>query len=93
MVIQKLFMKFIQCDYNIYNIEVLIFFHFSQLYLFTWPITNSKILQKLPKFYGQCSVFSPYKHGQVNKKSSPLHYNFEVFHEINVKIGNNEKNS
>jgi len=32
------------------------------------------------------------KHGQVDKKSSPLHCSFEVFHEINVKVGLNEKN-
>jgi hypothetical protein len=45
--IQKLYMKFIQCDYIIYNIVVLAFYHFHQLYLITWPITNFKILQKL----------------------------------------------
>jgi hypothetical protein len=48
MIIQKLSMKFIQCDYIIYNIVLLSpFFHFSWLYLVTWPITKPKILQKL----------------------------------------------
>jgi hypothetical protein len=49
MPIQKLFMKLIQCDYNIYNIVVLgVFYHLNHFYLVAWPITNPKILQKLP---------------------------------------------
>ncbi len=33
------------------------------------------------------------RHGQVNEKSNPPHYNFEVSCEINVKVGFNEKPS
>jgi len=46
MAIEKLYMKFIQCDYIIYNIVVLALYHCHQLYLITWPITKPKILQK-----------------------------------------------
>jgi hypothetical protein len=45
MAIEKLYMKFIQCDYIIYNIVVLALYHFHRLYLI--KIRNSKILQKL----------------------------------------------
>jgi hypothetical protein len=49
MPIQQLLMKLIQCDYNIYNIVVLGFFIILiTFYLVAWPITNPKILQKLP---------------------------------------------
>jgi hypothetical protein len=33
------------------------------------------------------------RHGQVNKNNNSPHCNFEVFHEINVKVGLNENNS
>ncbi len=42
MAIEKLYMKFIQCDYIIYNIVVLALYRCHRLYLITWHLRNPK---------------------------------------------------
>jgi hypothetical protein len=51
---------------------------------------DPKIMLLLKIYISSFTLYIGYRHGQANKKSNPLHYNFEVFHEINVKVSLNE---